>query len=177
MRTRCGLNISFSRLAGFVMLGAFLAGCGAPTPLPYQPMAFMDKPSYGYAEAPKDALHYQVFYSDNREASAQNFLEVRAAQIARKAGFPYFVFDNRGTKIVTVTESDITLDEPRHIGIGAHTPNNVNDWIPTHHAMAATKYYYASGDISLLTDAQAKANAKAIPVAEILARPGVTAAP
>jgi hypothetical protein len=161
---------------GIVLLAA-AAGC-APESLPYQPMASVTKLSYGYKDTKHDAQHYFVVYSDNRETSAQNFLEVRAAEIAKGAGFPYFAFDDRDTSVVAVSETDIRQDEPRHIGImSSHTPNTVNDLIPTQHALGTTRYYFASGHISLLTDAQAKANAKALAVREVLARPGVTLAP
>jgi hypothetical protein len=162
---------------GAVLLAALAAGC-APATLPYQPMASVTKLSYGYKDTKHDAQHYFVVYSDNREASAQNFLEVRAAEIAKGAGFAYFAFDDRDTNVVAVSETDINQDEPRHIGLrSSHTPNTVNDLIPTQHPMGATRYYFASGHVSLLTDAQAKTNAKAMRVADVLARPGLTLAP
>ena len=175
MRASC--RLSMSSHTGLVLLLAILAAGCAQTPLPFQPMASVTTPTYGYKDTKRDAQHYFVVYSDNHEAAAQNFLEVRAAQIAKNAGFAYFVFDNRDTNVVTVTENDIRQDEPRHAGIALHSPNTVNDLIPTHHTVAVTKYYYASGHISLLTEAQAKANAQAMPVAEVLARPGATLAP
>lgn len=177
MRTLGRLNRSSRFGLGIVLVATLAAGC-APETLPYQPMASVTKLSYGYKDTKHDTQHYFVVYSDNREASAQNFLEVRAAEIAKGEGFPYFAFDDRDTNMVAVSENDINQDEPRHIGImNSHTPNTVNDLIPTQHPLGATRYYFASGHISLLTDAQAKVNAKAMAVKEVLARPGITLAP
>jgi len=173
MRVRSQLNnSSWTGLAGALLLATLVAGCA--TEQPFQPMASVTKPSYGYKETRKDAQHYFVVYADSREAAAQNRLELRAAQIARTEGFPYFAFDQRAVNLVTVAEMDLVTGQPKS---QFTTPMRVNDQIPTQKFEGRQKYYYAAGEISLLTEEQARINGNAMRVAEILARPGVPATP
>ena len=159
-----------SRLVVAMLPAVLVAGCAAQT-VPFQPMASVKEPSYGYKEVRRDAQHYQVIYSDRSEAVAQNWLEVRAAQIARQAGFSHVAFDKRGTVKATLNDIDMQL-ESRH-NTGANNTFNPNDSVPTRHSYAATKYVYASAEVSLLNGPQPNA----VAVADILARPGASSKP
>jgi hypothetical protein len=147
-----------------MLLCVLAAGCAQT--VPFQPMASVNEPSYGYKETRRDAQHYQVVYADKSVAAAQNWMEVRAAQIARQAGFSHIAFDKRGTLSATITDNEMAL-ESRH-NTGANNTFNPNDSIPASHSYAHTKYVYASAEVSLLNGPQGNA----VAVAEILSRPG-----
>jgi hypothetical protein len=129
--------------------------------------------SYGYTDKRLDAMHYAVAYTDNREDEAQSFLELRAAEIAQKVGFPYFVFDTRGSTTLEQTNTDIAQNS---LSRGSFTKNQ-NNTMPEEHPAQVTIYYNAWGEISLLTADQAQGNAKAIQVSQVLAQRGSNAHP
>jgi hypothetical protein len=170
------------RLWGFsaISVGICLAvaGCGNTEGLPFQQRG-AGLAAYGYSEVKRDALHYSVSYSDNNAKSAENFLELRAAQIAQAAGYRYFTFDNRGSNVVRRTESDINYNDVARQGMpaGGSGARHTMDMVPQSVPVAVTRYYYAWGQVALLTDDEARGNARALQVSEVLARPGATLAP
>lgn len=158
-------------LAGSLLLA--LCGCAAPPP--FQAMKSTTDLGYGYKDTKIDASHYSVAYAGDREESAQNYLEERAAQIAAKAGFAYFSFNKRGVELLRRTDSDLVAPERLRrtdAGIG-----NVNDFLPDNQRRSITNFYYAWGEIALLSADQAKADPKALQVSAVLARPGAPTAP
>jgi hypothetical protein len=150
--------------AGAALLALLVAGCAA-APLPYQARPGGEL-AYGYADGKIDALHYSIVYTDNNRARADDFLEFRAAEIARDAGFAYFAFDKRGTGTATKTEHQFEVQQSSQIlgrqGFFSNAPKVSTS--------AVTQYFYAGGEISLLTQDQAKAEPKAIAVSDVLAR-------
>jgi hypothetical protein len=153
--------------AGAATFALLLAGCAA-TPLPYQARTGSE-PAYGYADGKIDALHYSIVYTDNNRARADDFLELRAAEIARDAGYAYFVFDKRDTGAATKFERQFGAQPPfqaKMLGL----PSAANSYLPEVSTSAVTQYFYAGGEISLLTPLQVQGNAKAIAVADVLAK-------
>jgi hypothetical protein len=153
------------RIAGATLFALLLAGCTA-APLPYQARTGGEL-AYGYADGKIDALHYSVVYTDNDRDRADNFLELRAAEIARNAGFAYFVFDKRGTGTAKKTENQFQTEQPDQ---SVRRGQTANDYIPEAYSGAVSMYFSAAGQISLLTQDQAKAEPKAIAVSDVLAR-------
>jgi hypothetical protein len=145
-------------------------GC-APAALPFQPRSGKDVASYGYSDAKLDATHYTVAYADKNAASAGAFLELRAAQIAQLEGFRYFAFDKRDHAVVVRTVSDLSMDNVRqHAHDTSGRPFNPMEMVPAQISSDRTSYYYAMGQIALLTDDEARAHAGALAVSDVLAR-------
>lgn len=155
--------------AGVAVLAlSLVAGCAAPPPQPFQAMAATNGLAYGYQQTKLDAIHYSVTYSADHQQTAQNYLELRAAQIARDAGFSWFVFQSRSMNVKRAVQSDLVpVQETRG------NPNNslTSGLVPDSVATSKTSYYYASGQLVLLTPDQAKANPGALEVSAVLARP------
>src|SRR5262249_48136993 len=105
---------------------------------------------------------------------AATFLELRAAQIAQAGGFHYFAFDNRGVKTMQRTQSNIEIQDQRLHHSSSGVSGNPQDWVPHSYPTKTVKYYDAWGQIVLLTDDQARGNAKAMQVSDVLARPAIT---
>jgi hypothetical protein len=151
--------------AGAAMFAFLLAACAA-TPLPYQARTG-NEPAYGYADGKIDALHYSIVYTDKDRDQADRFLEMRAAEIARNAGFAYFAFDKRGTGTVKKTENQFQTEQPDQ---SVRRGQTANDYIPEAYSGAVNMYFSAAGEISLLTAEQALGNPKAIEVRQVLAK-------
>jgi hypothetical protein len=89
-------------------LCALMAGCAAEPP--YFGPAGPDHPT-GYTDQQIDQNRFRVSYQGNSQTprtTVENFLLLRAAQVALKAGFPYFEFDTRDTKTKTTYFSSFT---------------------------------------------------------------------
>jgi hypothetical protein len=114
-------------------------------------------------------------YVADRQQTAQDYLELRAAQIARDAGFSWFAFQTRSTGVRRVVENDLVpVQEAR----AAPNSTLTNGMVPDSVTTSRTNYYYASAQEVLLTPEQAKANSTALEVAAVLARPnGLSKAP
>lgn len=165
MRALCPIN----RLTVSTIILAVM-GC-TPAALPFQPRSGNDVASYGYSDRKLDATHYAVAYTDKNADSAGAFLELRAAQIAQSAGFRYFAFDKRDHAIVVRTVSDLSMDDVRQHGHDANgRPFNPMEMVPGQISSERTGYYYAIGQIALLTDDQARDHAGAMAVNDVLAR-------
>ena len=176
MRALFPSRLAFPAAGGLLALA--LAGCSAAAPLPFQARPDAAMPAnmlaYGYADARVDARHYAVIYTDRDKERAQNYLTLRAAQIAQAAGYSYFAFDKQGTDAVRKTEIQFDQDmitKPQH----SRTPSfaiPLNSYIPQNDPTSESIYFSAAGKISLLTPEQARGNPKAIEVAPVLAKMG-----
>ena len=81
-----------------------LSGCATATATApaYRPQASDEGP--GYADAQIDATRYRVSFSGDTQttrAQVEDYLLRRAAEITVRAGYSYFVFDNRSTETDT----------------------------------------------------------------------------
>lgn len=161
----CSMNRPAALAAVILVMGC------APAALPFQPRGGNDVASYGYSDAKLDATHYMIAYTDKNADSAGAFLELRAAQIAQSAGFRYFAFDKRDHAIVVRTVSDLSMDDVRQHGHDTSgRPFNPMEMVPAQISSERTSYYYAVGQIALLTDDQARSHAGVLAVSDILAR-------
>jgi hypothetical protein len=159
--------------ASAVLLALALAGCTAARTLPFQALSnaalSSGRPPYGYADSQVDAWKYAIIYTDSDKERAQSYLELRAAQIARDAGFPYFEFDNKIAGAVlrgAVHFGRKQFDQPLMRG----AVQNPIDYIYAIRPDRVFQYFTAIGQISLLTAEQARGNHRAIEAAPLLAR-------
>jgi len=157
------------RGAGALVLAWGLASCTAEPP-PYQPR-IAERLSYGYADAKIDALHYSVLYTDSNEARARNNLKLRAAQIARAAGFSYFLLDVKGVAGQRETETQFDMNQisnanPR----GNNFAVPLNNYMNPNNSQSVKVYYSAAGRMTLLTPDQAQGNSEALKVDQVLAQ-------
>jgi len=106
MKAQTQGNRWFGRVASAVSAAAILmlAGCTTMTATvpAYRPQA-SDKGA-GYADERIDATRYRVSFSGDTEttrAQVEDYLLRRAAEITVRAGYNYFVFDNRSIETDT----------------------------------------------------------------------------
>lgn len=144
-----------------------LSACAAPSPLAYQAQAANG--GYGYSQARIDATHYSLLYADNNQAGADAHLERRAAELAKMAGYPAFVFVKRGGDEIRSTTSDLV--DPGQLRPNVGRQNTApSDYLPEVQPVATLIYYRAFGQIALLSADEAKANAQAMNADAVLAR-------
>ncbi len=159
-----------SRLLGGAMLAALLAGTATAATVKYQqrPQGAI---ATGYVDVKKDPSHYVVVYSAADEAQAKKYLELRAAQIGQSAGFSHFVIGNSGTRTLRVTEREFE----NNFGVYEHGvdrfgfPLNPTDYIPRAYPISSSKFYDVWADVTYLTPEQARGQAGAVPVSQVLA--------
>jgi hypothetical protein len=147
-----------------------LAGCAASPDVsrPFQAMATPNELGFGYREFKVDASHYTVVYVGDHPESAQAYLELRAAQIARDTGFAYFTFSRRGVEVLRRHDYDLVMRE--RIPVARNGALNPNDLIPDTHEATITVFYYAWGEMALLPPDQGRANAQAFDAGAVLAK-------
>lgn len=148
-------------LALIAAAGLALAGCATEPPY-YGPMG--PDHSTGYTDLQLDETHYQVTYhgdSSTPRDTVEQFLLLRSAQVAERAGYPYFMFDTRGTKSRTYYYTMFT-GWPGWGGYGWYRwygPPGMLDWDAQ--AIPVTRYEgYA--EIVLMTPAQAQKEPRAL---------------
>jgi len=145
---------------------AVLVGCASPTP--YHPQT--EPGSTGYSDQQLAGNRYRITFTGNsatRRSTVEDYLLLRAAEVTLKAGNHYFEFDTRDTKAKTTYHTDFE-GWPGWPGYGgwywhswAFGPEQSADTI-------AVTRYEAYAEIIVLTDEQAKSEARAINAQEVL---------
>lgn len=172
----------FARLAGPLLALALLAGCASPAA--YAPREAGQ--STGYTDQELTPTRYRITFTGNSVTSretVENYLLLRAAEVAQAAGYRFFMFDSRDTRAMTRYSA---MPEPGPgwgwwggpgywrfrpaWGYGAFGPDV---------DIITTTRYQAYAEIVLLTPEQASHEDRAINAQEIIAhlRPTVTAPP
>lgn len=152
-----------------VALGALaaLAGCASEPPY-FGPLG----PGHttGYTDQQIAQNRYRVTYEGDSETprvTVENFLLLRAAQVARQAGYPAFLFDTRDTKAKTQYFSSFT-GWPGWGGYGIY------GWGPggwPYDVEGETRpvtRYEAYAEIVLLTDEEAKKEPRALAAQSVI---------
>lgn len=140
-----------------------LAGCAAP-PSVYQ--SFHVESGVGYREVRMGPARYSVAYADRKADAAAAYLDMRAAEICRDAGFPFFAFEKRGVEKFVRTENDLARPESQRMR-AAGIPR-WEDVLPDVRPKAATITYLAWGEVALLTAAEAAKRQDAVAVQNVL---------
>src|ERR1700742_4968345 len=89
-----------AKYALFLSLAVVLAGCAQPAP--YAPR--LSGQQTGYTDRELAANRYRVTFTGNSATpreTVENYLLLRAAQVAQAAGSQYFMFDTRDTRADT----------------------------------------------------------------------------
>src|ERR1700761_8030064 len=100
-----------ARLAPLALLAGLLMGCMQPTP--YQPrLAGQDT---GYTDRALTQNRYRITFTGNSATpreTVESYLLLRAAEVARAAGYSHFMFDTRDTKANTTVQTVPYLAPP-----------------------------------------------------------------
>ena len=97
----------FRRIARLVPLGlaaGLLLGCMQPTP--YQPR--LEGQDTGYTDRALTQNRYRITFTGNSATpreTVESYLLLRAAEVARAAGYPSFMFDTRDTRANTTVQT------------------------------------------------------------------------
>ena len=159
-------------VAGLALL---LAGCA--TAVPYQPSAGAGEP--GYSDEQLAQNRWRVTFTGNSATPRQtveNYLMLRSAEVTIKAGYHWFVFDTRDTEAKTTYHSDF-MGWPGWGGRGWYWhswPYGPGGGFGEAESYPTTRYQ-AYAEIVLLTDEQAKPEARAINAQDVLNHIGPTA--
>jgi hypothetical protein len=165
------------RTAVLALAASLLAGCMEPTP--YAPRTQGERT--GYTDRALTQTRYRVTFTGNSATpreTVETYLLLRAAEVARAAGYDSFIFDTRNTRAHTTAQ---VVPEPGpawggrgggwrgHWGMGFGYDPAVD--IVTH------TNYEAYAEIVLLTPDQAAKEPRAVKASEVISRIGPEAAP
>jgi hypothetical protein len=163
-----------ARLVSAVSLALVLGLMGCQTTPVYAPRESAH--GVGYADKQLSANRYRVSYrgdsATNRE-TVEDFLLRRAAEVTLKAGYTWFVFDTRDTKERTRYYTDF-VGWPGWAGRGWYWHDWDFDRTVTTYSQTR---YTAYAEIVVLTDDQAKGEARALKAQDVLDRLGPLPAP
>lgn len=166
-------------LAGVLAAGLTLAGCMQPTT--YGPR--VEGSRTGYTDRALTENRYRVTFTGNSATpreTVESYLLLRAAEVARAAGYQYFVFDTRNTRAHTTYQVVPPMPGPDPFwgyrrGFGywggygfAYDPSMD---IVTH------TNFQAYAEIVLLTPDQAKAEPRSVRAEDVIAHIGPDAMP
>lgn len=172
-----GRTLPLALMAG--LLPFFLSGCMQPTP--YQPR--LQGQDTGYTDRALTQNRYRVTFTGNSvtpRETVESYLLLRAAEVARAAGYTHFLFDTRNTRantsvqaVPTMAPPDPFWGRPRYWGYwgGWGWP-----YEPAQDIVVRTNYQ-AYAEIVLLNGDQASREPRAINAAEVITRIGPEAAP
>ena len=166
-----------ARLLATAACLSLLTGCIEPTP--YAPRT--QGARAGYTDRALTQTRYRVTFTGNSATpreTVETYLLLRAAEVARAAGYDSFLFDTRNTKAHTVAQVVPEARGPgwgRRLGLarpywGAGFGYDPDVDIVTH------TNYEAYAEIVLLTSDQAAKEPRAVKASEVIARIGPEAA-
>lgn len=165
--------LRFSVVAAAALL---LAACETPTT--YHPS--QEPGGYGYSDEQLAANRYRVTFTGNsatRRDTVENYLLLRAAEVALKAGYHYFEFDTRDTEAKTTYQSDF-MGWPGWRGYGWYWHSWPYGGFGAGAGDVTTRpitKYEAYAEVILLTDEQAKREPRSINAQEVLDHVGPSA--
>jgi len=153
------------RIAVSMAAALLLAACAAP--VPYQPRLGGSGP--GYSDEQLAANRWRVTFTGNsatKRQTVENYLLLRAAEVARQAGYRWFVFDSRDTEAKTTYQSDFA-GWPGWRGRGWYRHSWPYDGVSDDARPITT--YEAYAEIVLLSEAQAKNEPRAMQAEDVIA--------
>jgi hypothetical protein len=168
--------VHFGKISTVVGAALLLAAC--QTPAAYQPRT--PGSSTGYTDEQLAQNRWRVTFAGNsstRRETVESYLLLRAAEVALKSGYHWFVFDARDTAAQTTYQSDF-VGWPGWRGYGRYWHSwPYGGWGGGMETSRPITAYEAYAEIVLLTDDQAKTEARAIHAEDVLEHVGPTARP
>jgi hypothetical protein len=169
------------RALPLTLIAGLLAGC--MTPSPYAPR--LEGRQTGYTDRALTQNRYRVTFTGNTVTprdTVESFLLLRAAEVARAAGYTHFVFDTRNTRSNTSVQTIPTFPppDPFYGGYGRRGFGYWGGWDFAYDPMVdvvVRTNYEAYAEIILLTSDQAAKEPRALNAAEVITRIGPDAAP
>lgn len=179
----------FRRIARLVSLGlvvavlpTILAGCMEPTP--YQPR--LEGQATGYTDHALAQNRYRITFTGNTATprdTVESYLLLRAAEVARAAGYTHFVFDTRDTHANTTVQTVPYMAPGPYWGPYWGYRGHWGYWggwgwpyDPAMDVVVRTNYE-AYAEIVLLRPDQAAHEPRAINAADVISHIGPEAAP
>lgn len=171
----------FARALPLTLIAGLLAGCMAPSP--YGPR--LEGRQTGYTDRALTQNRYRVTFTGNSvtpRETVESFLLLRAAEVARAAGYTNFVFDTRNTSTRTSVQTipSFPAPDPFYGGYGRRGFGYWGGWDfpydPGVDVVVRTNYE-AYAEIVLLNPEQAAKEPRALNAAEVITRIGPEAAP
>ena len=181
MKARTPKNPWFRRAAAAAAAILMLSGCAAAiaTRPAYRPQA--SDHDTGYADEQITATRYRVSFSgdtDTTRAQVEDYLLRRAAEITVRAGYDYFVLDNRSTESDTNFYRTTDSWDPMNglaFGLGRRYPGRSEHFakgsIPafwSEKEAVPITHYTARSEIVMLTPDQVGTHLGALAAREIL---------
>ena len=164
------------RISTIVAAALLLAACA--TPAAYQPR--QGGSGTGYSDEQLAANRWRVTFTGNsatKRQTVENYLLLRAAEVALKTGYHWFVFDSRDTEAKTTYQSDFD-GWPGWHGRGRYWHSwPYGGWGAGVDSARPITSYEAYAEIVLLTEAQAKAEPRAMQAEDVIAHLGPAAGP
>ena len=168
-----------ARFAALGLLAGTLIGCMQPTP--YQPR--LEGQQTGYTDRALTHNRYRITFTGNTATpreTVESYLLLRAAEVARAAGFTHFIFDTRNTQANTTVQAVPYMPPPdpfwgRRGGWG-YWGGYGFAYDPAVDIVTRTNYQ-AYAEIVLLTPEQAAREPRSINAADVISHLGPEAAP
>ena len=180
-RLNCLLR-PLSRALPLTLVAGLMAGCMAPTP--YQPR--LEGAQTGYTDRALTQNRYRVTFTGNSvtpRETVESYLLLRAAEVARAAGYTHFLFDTRNTRANTSVQAVPYGPPDPFWGGGWGRRGGFGYWggwgwpyEPAQDIVIRTNYQ-AYAEIVLLTPEQAAKEPRALNAADVIAHIGPEAAP
>jgi hypothetical protein len=163
-----------------LVLGAgLLMGCMQPTP--YQPR--LQGQATGYTDRALTQNRYRVTFTGNSvtpRETVESYLLLRAAEVARAAGYTHFMFDTRNTRANTSVQAVPYMPPPDPFWGRRGRWGYWGGWgwpyEPAQDIVVRTNFE-AYAEIVLLNADQASHEPRAMSAAEVISRIGPDAAP
>ena len=173
---------TLGRTLPLALIAGFLMGCMQPTP--YQPR--LQGQDTGYTDRALTQNRYRVTFTGNSvtpRETVESYLLLRAAEVARAAGYSHFLFDTRNTQTRTSVQTVPYGPPDPYWGGGWGRRGAFGYWggwgFPYEPAMdvVVRTNYEAYAEIVLLNQDQASREPRAISATEVISRIGPEAAP
>ena len=106
-----------SLLPGIAAIAAVLVLSGCMTPSPYAPR--VEGSNTGYTDAALTQNRYRITFTGNSATpreTVEGYLLLRAAEVARAAGYESFIFDTRNTSANTTVSATPGFGDPYYGG-------------------------------------------------------------
>src|SRR6476661_5264250 len=173
---------AIGRTLPLALMAGVLMGCMQPTP--YQPR--LQGQDTGYTDRALTQNRYRVTFTGNSvtpRETVESYLLLRAAEVARAAGYTHFLFDTRNTRANTSVQAVPYGPPDPFWGGGWGRRGGFGYWggwgwpyEPAQDIVVRTNYQ-AYAEIVMLNADQASHEPRAINAAEVISRIGPEAAP